>query len=67
MVIFKKNLSPPILNKQKTLPSSTIKKSLPLRWTQMCVPLLYDHIFFIGLDRSRPIFRSILLVPVYNI
>ena len=30
-----------------------ITKSLPLGWTNICVPLLYGHIFFIGLDLGQ--------------
>ena len=51
MVILEKNSLPSNIKKIKTLPSSTIKKnSLPLEGTQICVPLIYGHIFFIGLD-----------------
>ena len=51
MVILEKNSLPSNIKKIKTLPSSTIQKiSLPLEGTQICVPLIYGHIFFIGLD-----------------
>ena len=51
MVILEKNSLPSNIKKIKTLPSSTIKKnSLPLEGTKICVPLLYGHIFFIGIE-----------------
>ena len=51
MVIFEKYSLPSNIKKIKTLPSSTIQKNtLPLEGTKICVPQLYGHIFFIGLD-----------------
>ena len=50
MVILEKNSLPSNIKKIKTPLFNNKKNSLPVEGTKMCFPLLYGHIFFIGLD-----------------